>query len=113
MQCVSQFNSHIEGFRERERVPTNLIVRNHHIDGSKGGYEGCEGCATPPQSKFLKFHAVFENILQNRMWRPPGGLALPPWGNPGSATASVCFLDVKNFGLLCITLNAQPNFSNI
>ena len=44
--------------------------------------------APPPWgSKFFQFHAVFGEIWQNRMLAPPPGeLAPPPRGNPGSAT---------------------------
>ena len=42
----------------------------------------------PPGSKFFQFHAVLGKIWQNRMLTPPPGeLALPPRGNPGSGTA--------------------------
>ena len=44
----------------------------------------------PPRgSKFFQFHAFFGKIWQNRMLAPPppGELAPPPRGNPGSATA--------------------------
>ena len=40
----------------------------------------------PPGSKFFQFHAVFGKIWQIRMLAPPGELARPPRGNPGSAT---------------------------
>ena len=36
--------------------------------------------------KFFQFHAVFWKISQNHMLAPPGELAPPPRGNPGSAT---------------------------
>ena len=41
-------------------------------------------------SKILLFHAVFGKFWQNRMLAlpPPGELAPPPRGNPGSATES-------------------------
>ena len=56
-------------------------------------------------SKFFQFHAVFGKILQNLILAPPppGGLALPPWGNPGSATTFHkarlvhCKVCIKNF----------------
>ena len=51
--------------------------------GSKGGREGR---APPLGSKFFQFHAVFGKFWQNRMLAPPGELAPPPRGNPGSAT---------------------------
>ena len=43
----------------------------------------------PPRgSKFFQFHAVFGKFWQNRMLAPPPGeLAPPPGGNPGSANA--------------------------
>ena len=49
---------------------------------------GGAGDARPPWgSKFFQFHAVFEKIRQIRMLAPPPGeLAPPPRGNPGSAT---------------------------
>ena len=40
----------------------------------------------PRGFKFFQFHAVFGTIWQNRMLAHPGGLALPPLGNPGSTT---------------------------
>ena len=44
--------------------------------------KGGEG--RPSGSKFFQFHAVFGKIWQNRMLVPPGELAPPPMGNPGS-----------------------------
>ena len=41
----------------------------------------------PSGSKFFPFHAVFGKFWQNRMLAPPGELAPPPQGNPGSNTA--------------------------
>ena len=40
----------------------------------------------PWGSKFFQFHAVFGKIWQNCMLGPPGELAPPPPGNPGSGT---------------------------
>ena len=54
--------------------------------------------ARPPYGpKCSQFHAVFRKMWQNHMLvrPPPGGLAPPPTGNPGSAPAC----------LQCITLN--------
>ena len=42
--------------------------------------------APPRASKFIQFHAVFGKIWQNHVLVPPGGLAPPSRGNPGSAT---------------------------
>ena len=36
-------------------------------------------------SKFFQLHALLAEIWRNRMLAPPGGLASPPRGNPGSA----------------------------
>ena len=56
-----------------------------------GGSKGVRGTHAPPEgSKFFQFHAVFGKICQNRMLAPPGELAPPPRGNPGSANASGC-----------------------
>ena len=55
--------------------------------GSKGWREGC----APPLvgSKFFQFHAViWGNLAKSYVGGPPGGLAPPSRGNPGSATAS-------------------------
>ena len=41
-------------------------------------------------SKFFQFHAVFGKFWQNRMLVPPGELAPPPLGNPGS---DHCFIN--------------------
>ena len=40
----------------------------------------------PPRSRLFQFHAVFGKIWQNCILAPPGELAPPPWGNPGSTT---------------------------
>ena len=50
-----------------------------------GGSKGGAGDA-PPGSKFFQFHAVFGKIRQICVLAPPGELAPPPRGNPGSAT---------------------------
>ena len=52
-----------------------------------------------PGSKFFQFHAVFGKFWQNRMLAPPGELAPPPRGNPGSATEDY-FPYVVDFRLL-------------
>ena len=60
-----------------------------------GGSKGDARPPSPPGSKFFQFQAVFRRIWQSRMLAPPplpGGLALPPRGNPGSATdVGSCF----------------------
>ena len=43
--------------------------------------------APVPGSKFFQLHAVLGKIWLNRMSAPAGGLAPPPQGNSGSATA--------------------------
>ena len=51
-----------------------------------GRSKGAVGDMRPRGPKFLQFHAVFRKNWQNYMLTPPGELALPPRGNPGSAT---------------------------
>ena len=46
---------------------------------------GREG-STPPGAQILSISCSFWKIWQNRMLAPPGELAPPPRGNPGSAT---------------------------
>ena len=48
---------------------------------TSGGSKGA-----PAGSKFFQFQEVFGKIWQNCMFAPPGGLAPPPRGNPGSPT---------------------------
>ena len=49
---------------------------------------GARDTRPPWGPKFFQFHAVFGKIWQNLMLAPPPGeLAPPPRGNPGSATA--------------------------
>ena len=43
------------------------------------------GGAPPYGPNFSQFYAVFRKMWQNHMLAPPGGLAPPPTGNPGSA----------------------------
>ena len=53
-----------------------------------GGSKGGAGDVPPPGNRiffnFMQFSGNFNKILS---WRPPWGLAPPPRGNPGSATA--------------------------
>ena len=56
-------------------------------------------CPPPYGPKFSYFHAVFGKIWQICMFAPrPGGLAPPPTGNPGSATAdpSACLVNNRH-----------------
>ena len=46
----------------------------------------CQIWPPPWGSKFFQFHAVFGKIGKIVCWHPPGELAPPPRGNPGSAT---------------------------
>ena len=57
--------------------------------GSGGSKGGARDVRPPSGPKFLYFHAVFrKNWPNNRFVAPPPfGLAPPPLGNPGSATA--------------------------
>ena len=45
-----------------------------------------QGMCSPPGSKFIQFHAAFGKFWQNHMLAPPGELAAPHQGNPGSTT---------------------------
>ena len=61
----------------------NLLIINS-IGGSKGGREGRAPPPGGPNSfNFMQFLGKFGKIV---CWRPPGELAPPPRGNPGSAT---------------------------
>ena len=52
-----------------------------------GGSKGAQGTRPPPRGcKFFQFHAFFGKFGKIVCWRPPGELAPPPRGNPGSAT---------------------------
>ena len=56
-------------------------------DGSKGG---------APRPKMFSISCVFLEFLENhRLATPPGGLAPPPMGNPGSAPAGVQILSIS------------------
>ena len=61
---------------------TPLITNDRYLPVAD--LRGARG--TPRGPKFFQFHAVFGKIWQNRMLAPPGELAPPPRGNPGSAT---------------------------
>ena len=63
----------------------------YHLWMPVADLRGGAGDAPPPRgSKFFRFHAVFGKFWQNRMLvPPPGELAPPPRGNPGSATGCV------------------------
>ena len=60
--------------------------------------------------KFLNFMQFFGKFGKIICWHPPGGLAPPPTGNPGSAPA----LDTIGFKACHIMyLNSQKNESAI
>ena len=56
---------------------------------SGGSKEGAQG-TRPPRGQnsfnFMQFLGKFDKFV---CWRPPGELAPPPRGNPGSATATI------------------------
>ena len=64
------------------------IVSTFRILFSGGSKGGCEGRAPPPLAQnFFIFMQFLGKIGQIIGWAPPLGLAPPPLGNPGSATA--------------------------
>ena len=65
-------------------VNVNKVISGGSKWGGGGRLEG----RAPLGSKFFQFHADFGKIWQNRMLAPPGELAPPPRGNPGSATGN-------------------------
>ena len=54
-----------------------------------GGSKGVRGTRLPLAQNFLIFMQFSGKIGQIIGWRPPLGLAPPPMGNPGSATAII------------------------
>ena len=50
-----------------------------------GGFRGCPS-APPTVHNFFNFIQFFTKFGKIICWRPPGGLASPPTGNPRSAT---------------------------
>ena len=44
----------------------------------------------PTAQNVLNFMQFFHKFMQNHMLAPPGGLAPPPTGNPGSAPDYKC-----------------------
>ena len=64
-----------------------MLTHNNESPGgiSSGGSKG-EGGRPSYGPKFSQFHAFFGKFWQyHRLAPPPGGLAHPPTGNPGSA----------------------------
>ena len=57
--------------------------------------EGCKGRAPPVAQNFFIFMQFSGKIGQIIGWRPPLGLAPPPLGNPGSATAGPLHLGTE------------------
>ena len=65
---------------------------NNLIGGSKGGREGC---APPLGVQILSISCSFSvNLAISYVGAPPGELAPPPRGNPGSATEPVIVTSV-------------------
>ena len=87
-----------------------LSKSTNSVWGNNGGSRGAPG-ACPPGPKCSQSHAVFCKIWQNHMLAPPGGLAPPPTGNPGSAPGKgTKFL---NFLLVVQVLNQFPCYNVI
>ena len=81
-QCHSSSHQSVADLRGREGRAPPL-----GSDGSKGG---------APRPKMFSISCVFLEFLENhRLATPPGGLAPPPMGNPGSAPAGVQILSIS------------------
>ena len=68
----------------------------------------------PPYGpKFFRFHAVFGDILQNRMSAPPPGeLAPPPMGNPGCAPNKHMVQETDNYDMEWQSTNKQQMYTD-
>ena len=87
--CILQLGSH-PVYCEKEssqQIALNHLINEYQISGgSKGGREGRAPLPGDPNSfNFKQFLGKFGKII---FWCPPGELAPPPWGNPGSTTAN-------------------------
>ena len=70
----------------KENTSTRLTVNPVLSGGSNGGArDACSPPGGPNSFNFMQFLGKFGKIV---CWRPPGELAPPPRGNPGSATGS-------------------------
>ena len=58
--------------------------------------------APPTAQNFLNFMQFFAKFGKITCWRPPGGLAPPPMGNPGSAPEHFCFIPRAVFVSDCV-----------
>ena len=72
---------------------TSSTSKDHHK--SVADLRGARGMHAPPPGGPNSFNSMqfFGKIWQNHMLPPPG-LAPPPWGNPGSATANIIFVNI-------------------
>ena len=58
------------------------------VSDLRGGGGGREGCTPPPGGpNSFNFMQFLGNLAKSYVGAPPGELAPPPRGNPGSATA--------------------------
>ena len=82
-----------------------LHFATEHMAVTSGRFRGAHPAHTPPTAQnflnFMQFFAKFGKII---CWHPPGGLAPPPMGNPGSAPGDVNV--VKNY------LNSKQNLAD-
>ena len=60
------------------------------------------GAVSSMAQNFLNFMQFFRIFWQNRMLVPPGGLALPPMGNPGSAPEAERSHRLLSLGAACM-----------
>ena len=68
--------------------------------GSKGGAQGMSPPPGPNSFNFMQFSGKYIKII---CWRPPGELAPPPGGNPGSATGLYFHLNPTPWNLRCFS----------
>ena len=68
-------------------------VISHLLTPYSGGFRGAWGARDPPPppgTQILSISCSFRENLAKSYVGPPGKLARPPWGNPGSAPAICC-----------------------
>ena len=93
-------------------VGHNCIVFVRPVQGRQAkpvaDLRGAQGTRAPPGVQIFSISCSFwENSTNSYVGAPPGELAPPPRGNPGSATESGSFYDLGNGLILTITL-ADP-----
>ena len=87
--CIFRKGELAKKYLDHLRLASRPILEILYLPLPSGGSKGGAGDAPPPGVEILSISCSFwENSTNSYVGAPPGSWRPPPWGNPGSATAT-------------------------